>query len=86
MAGNCNLSKECSNIGCTENISYLEETCYHVVMSGINNQELREKVLTQAMLGVVKDLPTLLSFTSAEESARMKDSIHGVAAVQEKKQ
>ena len=86
VAGNCNLSKECSNIGCTENISYLEETCYHVVMSGISNQELREKVLTQAMLGVVKDLPTLLSFTSAEESARMKDSIHGVAAVQEKKQ
>ena len=39
--------------------SFLEETCYHVVMSGISDIDLNEKVLTQAMLGNVKDLRTI---------------------------
>ena len=58
-ASNCRLVKTCSKVDCDQEVSYLEETCFHVVMSGLIDQNLREKVLTQAMLNTVKDLPTL---------------------------
>ena len=73
-ASNCNLTKICSKTGCTQTNSFLEETCYHVVMSGISDIDLNEKVLTQAMLGNVKDLPSLLNYVAAEESAKSKIS------------
>ena len=60
---------------CDQSVPYLEETCYHVVMSDLSDQDLREKVLAQAMLGTVKDLPTLLNYVTAEELAKAK---HGV--------
>ena len=45
-------------------------------MSGLNDQNLQEKVLTQAMLNTVKDLPTLLNYVTAEESAKTNVVIH----------
>ena len=55
-------------------MTYVEETCYHVVPAGLQDQDLRDRALTQTMLGTIKDLPTLINFTTAEESARAKDS------------
>ena len=72
-ASNCNLTKTCFKTGCTQTNSFLEETCYHVVMSGISDIDLNEKVLTQAMLGNVKDLSSLLNYVAAEESAKYKN-------------
>ena len=83
-AGNCNLQKICSKEGCNERVSFLEETCYHVVMSGLANPELREKVLTQAMLGNVTNLSTLLSYTAAEESAKLKNNLNEIGAINKK--
>ena len=79
IANNCKLTKKCPKTGCLEDVSFVEETCYHVTMAGLINEELRKKVLTQAMLGTVKDLPTLLNFTSAEESSKQKTSLTEVA-------
>ena len=77
-AQNSNLAKTCTLPTCTQSASYLDETCYHVVMSGLLDHDLKEHVLTQAMLGTVKDLPTLLMFVMAEESAcANSSSIHG---------
>ena len=45
-AGNFNLMKVCSKEGCTENVSCIEETVYHVVMWGICDKDLRGKVIT----------------------------------------
>ena len=46
-------------------ISYLNETSYHV--AGLIDQNLRKKVLTQALTSTVKDpLPTLLDYVSDE--------------------
>ena len=70
-AANCNLQKPCTKDGCSEVVSYIEETCYHVVMSGLADQDMKDRALTQAMLGVIKDLPSLLNFTTAEESAKV---------------
>ena len=43
-----------------------------MVIAGLNDPDLKDKVLTQAMLGSVKDLPSLLNITAAEESAKLK--------------
>ena len=45
-------------------------------MSDLSDQDLREKVLAQAMLGTVKDLSTLLIYVTAEESAKAKYGVH----------
>ena len=71
IAKNCELQKKCSKTGCSEAVSFLEETCYHVVMTGLLSDDIRGKVLTQAMMGTVKDLPTLVEFVTAEESAKI---------------
>ena len=84
VAGNCNLTKKCPSAGCSENVSFVEETCFHVVMSGIADSDMKEKILTQAMLGVVKDLPSLLSYASAEESSRIKENTREIGAFHKK--
>ena len=53
LAKNCNLVKTCTRDGCSEKVSSVQETCDHVVMAGLASEELKEKVLTQPMLGVV---------------------------------
>ena len=61
IAANCELTKTCSKSGCNETVSsFLEETCYHAVLTGFLSDDLHEKVLTQAIMGIVKNLPTLL--------------------------
>ena len=72
VANNCNLKKKCTRRGCNETVSFVDETCYHVVLSGIADCEMKEKILTQAMLGTVNNLTTLLNYTTAEESAKTK--------------
>ena len=81
IAANCQLNKTCSRSGCGETVSFLEETCYHAVLTGILNDDLREKVLTQAMIGTVTNLPTLLEFTAAEEASKQKTPSRNVNAV-----
>ena len=79
-ANNCNLVKKCTKASCNEQVSFLEETCYHVVLAGLQDAQLREKVLTQAMLNNVTDLPSLITYTSAEESSKLKTPISQLAA------
>ena len=62
-ANNCNLVKKCSKASCNERVSFLEETCYHAVLAGLQDVHLREKVLTQAMLNDLTDLPSLITYT-----------------------
>ena len=75
-ASNCTLAKTCPKDTCNQVISYVEETCYHVVMAGLRDEALKEKVLTQAMLNNVKDLSSLIIYVTAEESARAKSGVH----------
>ena len=81
-AYNCCLEKACSRDGCSEKVSFVEETCYHVVLAGLQDTDMRDRALTQAMLGTIKDLPSLLNFAIAEESARQPTS--QVGALQRK--
>ena len=81
VANNCNLKKQCTKQGCNETVSFVDETCYHVVLAGIADSEMREKIITQAMLGTVNDLTTLLNYTTAEESAKTKSPPQEIAQV-----
>ena len=60
-AKNCGLTKKCTKTGCDQEVPYLEETAYHVVMAGLFDQDLRDKVKAQAMLGTVQDLASLIN-------------------------
>ena len=80
VAINCELTKPCPSSTCSETVSYIEETCYHVVMAGLADADMKDRALTQAMLGAITDLPTLVNFATAEESARQssKTEVSGV--------
>ena len=42
ILANCNLTKKCPNAACARDVSYLEETCYHVVMSGLHDVDMKD--------------------------------------------
>ena len=67
-ASNCTLSKKCD---CGQDVSYLEETVYHVVLAGIRDSELQEACTTQALLGNIKDISSLVEFCTAKESGQL---------------
>ena len=69
IAASCNLHKKCS--GCQLVVNYSEETCFHVVMAGLCDQEMKEKALTQAMMETITDLNSLVKWCTADESGRL---------------
>ena len=46
IASNCSLDKKCE---CGKDVSFLEETVYHVVLAGLRDRELQEACTTQAL-------------------------------------
>ena len=78
IAANCELTKTCSKSGCNETVSFLEETCYHAVLTGILSDDLREKVLTQAMVGTVKTSLRYLN-TLQQKKLRNRNRPHAMS-------
>ena len=68
IASNCQLQKPCA---CGKEVSYLEETVYHVVLSGIRDSDLQEACTTQALLKNIKDINSLVEFCTAKESGHL---------------
>ena len=52
-AANCKLTIKCNLNTCTQNVSYVEETCFHVVFSGLHDPDMEDRTLTETMLGNV---------------------------------
>ena len=71
IASNCSLDKKCE---CGKDVSFLEETVYHVVLAGLRDRELQEACTTQALLGNVKNISTLIEFCTAKESGQLSAS------------
>ena len=74
-AANCKLTKKCPTD--QHEVSYMEETVYHVVMSGIKDQDLKDQTMTQAMLGNITDLKTLVDYCTAAESKHLSGNTVG---------
>ena len=71
IAANCDLSKKCS---CSNTVSFLEETVYHVVLSGLRDREMQERCTSAAILKTITDITSLVEFCSAEESGKMSNT------------
>ena len=70
IASNCNLSKK-SGCACNIDVSYLEETVYHVVLAGLKDRDLQERCTSQALLKNITDLKSLVAYCTADESGRI---------------
>ena len=84
MAKNCKLTKTCMAVACTESVSITEETRYHVILAGIHDETLKKKTLTQAMICIVTDLPTLPEYAEAEKGAKHKTPTRTISASTQK--
>ena len=69
IAASCNLQKNCSS--CQTVVNFSEETCFHVVLAGICDQDMKERALTQAMMETITDLNSLVKWCTADESGRL---------------
>ena len=73
IASNCNLSKK-SGCACDVDVSYLEETVYHVVLAGLRDRDLQERCTSQALLKNITDLKSLVAYCTADESGHIGTS------------
>ena len=80
IASNCNFTKTCTCQPPT-NVSFSEETVYHVVLAGLRDRDMQEKCLAAAYMKTVTNLPQLVQFCSAEESSRASGSSSLVGAM-----
>ena len=56
-ATNCNLTKTCE---CSKQVSFLDETVYHVVLAGLHDGDMQERALAAAILKTIKDTSSLI--------------------------
>ena len=80
IASNCNFTKTCTCQPPT-NVSFSEETVYHVVLAGLRDRDMQEKCLAAAYMKTVTNLPQLVQFCSAEESSTASGSSSLVGAM-----
>ena len=74
IAENCDLSEKCSK--CNTDVSFLEKTVYNMALAGIYNIGMKERVLSSAIQGMIKDTASMVEFCTAEESAGQANPSH----------
>ena len=67
-ASNCGLSKPCSN--CQTDVSFVEETLFGVVLAGLHDGNIQQKILSLAAMKTITTLEQLVTYVAAEESGR----------------
>ena len=66
LASSCNLSKKCS--GCQLDVSFLDETVFGVVLAGLRDNNIQQKILSLAAMKTIQKLEDLVTYVAAEES------------------
>ena len=67
-ASNCGLSKACA--GCQEEVSFVEETLFGVVLAGLFDGNIQQKILSLADMKTITTLEQLATYVAAEESGK----------------
>ena len=67
-ASNCGLSKPCA--GCTTEVSFVEETLFGVVLAGLFDGNIQQKILSLAAMKTITTLEQLATYVAAEESGK----------------
>ena len=52
-------------------LHYSQETCFHVVMTGLESHKMREKTLTLAMMKSIQHQRSLVTYCTIEEVGRL---------------
>ena len=65
----CGMTLTCPREGCGTNVSYRDEVVKQVVIHGMRNMEIKQRVLSRSGTGELKTLAELVTYISAEESA-----------------
>ena len=66
IASSCNLSKPCSS--CQTECSFLDETVFGVVLAGLRDSNIQQKILSLAAMKTIVKLEDLITYVAAEES------------------
>ena len=66
VASSCDLAKTCS--GCQTTVSFLDETIFGVVLAGLKDSNIQQKILSLAAMKTVQKLEDLVTYVAAEES------------------
>ena len=67
-ATNCGLSKAC--VGCQAEVSFVEETLFGVVLAGLFDGNIQQKILSLAAMKTITTLEQLATYVAAEESGK----------------
>ena len=67
-ASNCGLSKKCQS--CQVEVSFIEETLFGVVLAGLYDGNIQQKVLSLAAMKTISKLEELAVYVAAEESGK----------------
>ena len=68
IGSSCNLVKKCTGEGCQAEISFLDETVFGVVLAGLRDTNIQQKVLSLAAMKTIQKLEDLVTYVAAEES------------------
>ena len=74
IAANCNLSKACTKAKCDTKVSFVDETIFNIILFGLRDHKMQERVLAAAYMTTVNTVPELVTFYSADKSIRNQGS------------
>ena len=78
-ASNCGLTKKCQ--GCQEEVSFIEETLFGVVLAGLHDGNIQQKVLSLAAMKTITKLEELVKYVAAEESGKSERGQFGTSNI-----
>ena len=68
VASNCGLSKTCTADACQEEVSFVEETLFGVVLAGLFDGNIQQRILSLAAMKTITTLEQMATYVAAEES------------------
>ena len=79
IASSCSLVKKCP--GCQVDVTFLEETVFGVVLAGIKDGNIQQRILSLAAMNTIKKLEDLVTYIAAEESGYKESANMGQSLV-----
>ena len=69
IASSCNLMKKITGTDCNEDVSFLYETVFGVILAGLlRDTNIQQKILSLAAMKTIQTLEVLVTYVAAEES------------------
>ena len=60
--------KKCTGTDCNEDVSFLDETVFGVILAGLRDTNIQQKILSLAAMKTIQTLEELVTYVAAEES------------------